>query len=353
MRPRMGVARCCCAGTGCLICADTFDRSDSTDINTGSPCGWAEDSGDGSISSNKLSFSAAGIARSTTTQVGGGTPAFFITVNAASTASGADARILFDYVDVNNYKIAEVVFGTSGSVRLRDNVAGVITTRSDASIAITSPTELQLCYTNSNTTATFRVANKTTVSYAWGATVNGVVALATSSVAGGQGTFDDFGFFKHDDLQNGCPRCFAVCAYCPSGIPLIYQVTLALVADICGNCANFNVSFNVPLDPDFVCRHFLRLVDFACGVAGFPSTLDIEVRTYRGGNPTGTVIDVIFTLHYFTFQYNITQTLFRYTDVGLGQEDCLSFSNKNIPFLQQLGGGGCDFTGATCALTSL
>lgn len=45
---------CGCHCVSCSICSDDFTRSNSTDIDTGSECGWDEDAGDGEISSNNL-----------------------------------------------------------------------------------------------------------------------------------------------------------------------------------------------------------------------------------------------------------------------------------------------------------
>lgn len=203
--------KCCCDGGGedpCDICSDAFNRSDSSDISTGSDCGWDEEAGDPTIASNVLRFTTASAIAVSTTQQPDGDPDVFLTVLARASASGDKARLIGAYVDASNYHYCEVIFGT-GTVTIGKRTAGTDSTLVTESISapINTWLSMNLCLTPTNISSS---------------TGGGVLSAATtaSSPEFGLGTggtvtgnveFDDFTAAKSGV---SCFACFGRCQDC-------------------------------------------------------------------------------------------------------------------------------------------
>lgn len=92
---------CCCS---CDLCTDTFaGLSNGTDVSTGTSCGYTEISGDWSISSNALSVTATYASLKINTSVPDNT---WLSMSVSPTTT-TSYRILFDFVDNDNYLAAE------------------------------------------------------------------------------------------------------------------------------------------------------------------------------------------------------------------------------------------------------
>lgn len=96
----------------CYIVVDSFNRSNSTDISTGSECGWTEVSGSWEISSNRLRCTAPGLAILGATHPEG-EKTIYAAVTPTSSDVGAKVQLVFGYLDSSNYYYFECTFTSS------------------------------------------------------------------------------------------------------------------------------------------------------------------------------------------------------------------------------------------------
>jgi hypothetical protein len=337
MDARMSVGRCCCGGaTGCQIGLDSFDRADSTDINTGSPVGWSEVTGNPEILSNRLSFSGAGIALCSTSQAGSD-PRFRLVSNVQASAEGGTARYLFDYVDTNNYKIVETVFGTSGAVRLIDRIGGSETTRAEliASNVLNTDARIALCYNVGQATVHFyqqSASQSRFLTYNWGplADVNGVVALACSADGGGAVSFDSFDLAKHYSLQMGCPGCSSPCLGCSFGAPPGMRVELSNLGNARFDCSPFNTTYDLPLSGR--CYYELDFTALAPDLLVRPTDRHFMYLTLTSNHiGMATIVDLYVTISQHLNRADFRDTFGATFAYGADLEDCTLFSDKLLP----------------------
>jgi len=366
MKPKMRVSRCCCGAAVCEYCIDTFNRSDSSDIDTGSDCGWTEESGNPAVVSNELSFPAAGLASCTTT--GGTPPQINVLVDAECASTGDTARIVFNFVDTSNYDYFEMKVGASfgGSIRLVSVASGTHTTVVEQT-SITVPLNVQhflcLSYTGDIAVGTWIEGGGGFGLQAVTAeitSVNGVVGLATDSGC----LFDDFTFQKHATLLAGCGDCPADCAACSDDAPVLWIIDIESVANTvpedCPDCADATTGFNQRFIIPFLSRVSLLGACLWRQYIGAGGTGQATACESDGDNlititmeksVTDTVITVVLSIdngatgggHNVTFFYGGSGSI----------EACRSFNGKDIPWDQDAGAGHCDGTSATCSLTAV
>src|SRR5262245_37664445 len=124
----MGGYPCCCGG--CRLCADDFNRSDSSDIDTGSACGWDSVgvSATWGIASHCLAVSCGGGAGLLICQTPNpGRSEIVESLTVVSPGDGGGFLLLIcNYQDGDNYTKAEFDLATS-ELEVVDIVAGTPT----------------------------------------------------------------------------------------------------------------------------------------------------------------------------------------------------------------------------------
>lgn len=247
-----------CTGGSCLSCAscdiasDDFNRSDDTNIDTGSTAGWTESSGSWDITSNKLRCTSAGIAICDTAH-----PDSHITLSAqvefSHSTSSSTCDVLVGLAASNNYYYVQyTVAGASGSIDIRRNFFGThssIKSRSSVTMSTSTTYTAKVCV----------AANGTITAYLDGVIMLSAYATSASGTQAGLGasgsgtaTFDNWVLKKsyHATTAEDCDLCpYSVdCIYCSDGASM-YQVKLVIagiVANVpnnnnyCPDCADYN-----------------------------------------------------------------------------------------------------------------
>lgn len=242
--------KCCCQ---CDICEDDFDRSNSSDVSTGSDCGWTEVAGDWSIASNVLSISSADAALSLNASVGSN---FYARVD-AGVASGKKSRLACDFVDEDNYLAAEfeLTAASQTTCRIIRRASGVESVLAVSPHHLTTTGVLELRF--SHHTDAGRVA----VEYIF--TDNGVgwinhfwayetvstnkLAIACGSNSGTI-TFNDFSVVKSIMTAPGVgSTCLQVPSSCLDCAQEIELEIIGLANNSCGSCTSLNTTYTLTL----------------------------------------------------------------------------------------------------------
>ena len=213
----------CC---GCEICADDWTGiGDGTDVSTGTACGWTEDAGSWSVTSNAVTTtSSSAILRSNTAHPDG-TGEQSLSVSLKSSASNDLIRVIVGYVDSSNYHFAEVKTGASGYLKIFKRSAGSNTELDSISttyFAAGTARTLTVCINDAQTTITATTPN-TAVCGGYATTVPASAdefGLGTGGTVTGTVTFDDF---TATSTASDCPDCDGCCEFCT--IPSELQVT--------------------------------------------------------------------------------------------------------------------------------
>lgn len=244
--PVLGNVIACCCET-CDICSDDFNRSDDTDINTGSACGWTESSGSWAISSNQLvesSGSTNSLAICDTAHPDAEST-MVVQVDFKHSNSGSSCDVIVGLVDASNYHYARFTVGTN-AVLIRRVVAGshsTLATRS-VTLAINTTYTAKVCVTPSGSiTASVNSVPKVS---AHGTPLGSQSGLGATGA--GTATFDDFTMTKAFNSDT-CERCLVPCGgACCSGDTMPSSLTM-VVQDItngtCGSCTSLNATYVV------------------------------------------------------------------------------------------------------------
>lgn len=228
-----------CACCGCDICADNFNRSNSSDVSTGSACGYTEIAGDWSIASNKLSVASA----FAVLQLGASTTGDNkITVTLTLSEDDEAGRLIFDLVDDDNYLCVEYsrVAGAYhlGIVR---RASGVDTSLVDGITSGSTTQTVTACYNaeQGRLVATFDSFGQTSVLE----TVSvGAIGLGTG--AGSTAVeFEDLVVVK-SATSGDCLNCQNPCFICSGISPISWQLDFASIAnETCGDCNDLNGTY--------------------------------------------------------------------------------------------------------------
>lgn len=354
-RSSRGLARRCCCGD-CTQFSDNFNRANSSDIGSD----WSEESGNWSISSNKLVAAAAGAIA--TTQVSLTLP-YVIFVTARATSASDEAKVIWNYVDTDNYTYLHVTFDSSSRWRIFKRVAGVETSLDFVNVSdanVDTDLFIAVCVKSSSTIVAFSLSSSEssyeTILATGRDTAQTECGLGVTTQAGSI-TFDDFRVDHHGATQSGCFICDFPCDHCIDGIaPVEWQVVITGMAGP-NDCANFDGTWilhptnticlwstgDLNFESDPICSGFanisLRLEDavdnpFKCDD---PPTHNHAIQIRCGYGATSICTDLGCS------------SLFRHTQVAT--YDCLAISGLDIPdHAHEL---ACDSTGATCTLTAL
>jgi hypothetical protein len=321
----MGCDECCSESDPCIICADNFDRADSTDIDTGSECGWSEDAGNPTITSNVLRVSSANAVIISTTQQPDGDPDVYLTVSVRSSASGDKIRLIGDYLDASNYHYLEVTIGVSGSMAIGKRTAGVDATLASGSVSAPANTwlSMDLCI---NATRISSIAGGLLLSSATTAS-NPEFGLGTGGTVTGNVEFDDF---TAEVSGADCSACFALCEECIDGkSPL--QIKLVVPAGTFSNlsctlpqCQSLEGTFFLPRVTSCVWLLCLDTIGGGCCVANAVRFSFIGgVMRIDFGNVSGeggcSCCTVSCDAHSFRLAY-------------AGDQDCMNFEDLQLPW---------------------
>ena len=242
---------CCCAQ--CSVASDDFNRSNGTDIDTGSSCGWTEQSGAWEIASNALKITGTTLGIATCD-----TPAPDALVNISLTltkpASVVRQGVVFNYTDANNYWEAGVSWETSfGSpnykIYIGRRVSGTYADLDNEGLtSVTGTTFLfALCYDGERVTATLH--QSTTLKGICTYEVSGLTSGTVGIIRGDSGSsfdviFDDFVLTRATEACGGCGVVGDVaCTNCCSGTDKarpIYDLDMTGISDSQCSCSSLN-----------------------------------------------------------------------------------------------------------------
>lgn len=341
--------RCCC---GCDVwLEDDFNRSDNDDPGSD----WSEDSGDWDISSNTLiCSSAAGLL--VTTAESTGSKNEHVNVTASCSSQGTAFRVIFDYVDANNYHFAQFDLLTDNdgvhyyctlSVYNRTSGANSLVYSATPYVANGSVAASYLCSVCTWSDGTISVVfdgpgfptSITCASTLKGGTKTGLY------VDSGSWTFDNF---KWQQRNSQCDDCDTACAVCSEGAQALpIQADFDGFADAgCSDCDTLNASFEVPFDVEgssVACQWDYLHAATACSATDALIRIGLE---YSFGN---------YRVYVWFWYTGDTTGPYAYFEENLGstQPDCNTFSNLEITYIATFGGGTqCGGT-PTCHLTTV
>lgn len=248
----------CCST--CTICEDTFDRTDSTDVNTGSACGWTEVSGAWEISSNALMPTSTSALLISTAEHPDGVNAIKLDATINSTGSNTRFRLILGYVDTSNFLCAEVrIHSSAGHLKIIEMSGGTETELSSVlSLALPTSTDHTFSFCcNESESRLLATVNSTAITTAISSTSTGVFGIGTGSVVGTTALIKQF---TATIRSADCGLCLvAGCGCCDGddtpengwdngGCPVEYKVVSNVTTGagpLCtaGECAAFNGTF--------------------------------------------------------------------------------------------------------------
>jgi hypothetical protein len=231
----------CCCEPGCDICADDFTRSDSSDIDTGSSCGWTEAVGSWDISSNTLRSTGGGsnaLAICDTPHPDGDTT-MVVEAWIKHSTNGSACDLIVNYVDSSNYFYVRYNFAASngGSIDIRKNVAGThssIISQPSLAINAGSTYVARVCVTESGAISAYWQATGETIATPRASTPSAQGMTGTKCGFGSNGTgtatFDNFVFSRgyHADHAPDCEACRIACGGCVTDtVAMSYQCVVS------------------------------------------------------------------------------------------------------------------------------
>jgi len=210
---------CCCDADPCVLCADDFDRGDSTDIDTGSSCGWTERSGAWEILSNRLRCTSSGVATCDTLQTG--EQGNYISVFIWADTAGDTAQVVVNLDQdagspLDNYDYVEVTFSaTVGQIRIMEIVSGgapnqLAATSANLNIPLSTTFELRVCLRDGEIAARVIIGGtEYTLSTFLDGDEGTSVGLAAS--VSGNVEFNDWSYERNQNQNTSCNDCGAGC----------------------------------------------------------------------------------------------------------------------------------------------
>lgn len=358
----VGVGFCwpCCEENVCTICTDNWTGiANGTDVSTGTSCGWTEDAGSWSVTSNAVTTgSASAILRSNTLQ-SSGTAAMKVAASLTSSASNDLVRIIVAYADSTHYHFAEIKIGASGYLKLFiKSGAGAPTelaSTTGAVVGASTPTTVTVCISQNLTSIGATVGTfyaHASTSFPASADAFG---LGTGGTVTGTVTFDDV---VAESTIEGCELCATsqrctACTGSGANVAELYQADIAGVVHGTGGTNCNDAECNVK-NGSFI---------FNIG-DGFGACFDNNPCLGAIEEPVACVNDVNFgililefssifaTASVNSFDAACTTGQVRFSNAYGGLISCLTFSATSIT---NVSGANtiCDYSAATCALTAL
>lgn len=231
-----------CCDCGCSIYSDHFttDRLATK---------WDQRSGTWTVAGGVLEVTDAGVIV-TTTAAPVGVDAIHLTVEFITSDPNGQYRLIFAYVDDDNYWFAQVDLDAE-TLSIWERTAGVETERDSTTIPSDAESgSLTACYSEDRIIATFQSGDdsRTAVYHATLAVEGTFAGLAV--VATATASFDDFAYSKHFSVDSTCPQCELLdCQCCEDGQPEQWQLEISGLADgtfggsSCTDCDELNGTY--------------------------------------------------------------------------------------------------------------
>lgn len=352
---------CCCDGVACVICADNFDRTDGTDITTGSACGWTEESGAWEIATNRLRATGpTGIVSCNTFQAG--VPGNYISVNISSDRNNRTANVVVNFEDTSNYDFVEVNFSaTTGQIKIWEVVAGtpneLAASASTLNIALNTDHLLLVCLRGGflNVKLTHG-ATTTGLTTALDGQADSKVGLARGKIGGGPDgniEFDNWSYERNASELTGCNDCqtnCADCVGCNGGFATNwYQVSITgvknpPVTDRCSQCEGINGTYLICFVGPTVCI----------------GSFDSGFNPCFGGDPFSNLVTINLDFTTTQIQVSIQYTSFsqshvvKYLLTTAGGVDCMNLFDELMTFSSSDNPGSwlCDFADAQVRIST-
>lgn len=351
----------------CRIFADTFNRSNSTDLG----CVWNEVSGGWQISSNKLACTSVGTLICTVPQSTDDTDGGHYALTVFSTgffSTGHKVRLIADASSDGSAYYGVEVEVLSNKIRLYKS-GTLLVERELPTIGTGETITLELCvYANYIVGICSRSGSAIgSVAIADDRLNNRYSGLITSG--GTTPTFTSFIFERtsRPNTLDDCVDCQSSsdCGDCKDDVsPQYMKVVFSGVADdSCSDCEIFNQTYLLPLGSGQKCDWILSFAaddgdDVPCG----------GTEGYYGVSAAIDKVQVTFPPDPITYESRLLVGIalgykppgsgtFVFHDASflLTSEDefsCLQFEDLDVPFNTQ-SGGKCDFSAATCTISSI
>lgn len=332
----------------CLGCSDIFSGfTPGTNIDQG--CGYIEVVGDFEIidggfgGANLFQITSSNAVAICDTVLASAAMRATIGINGNTTAD--EFRVIFDYLDVNNYHFAQFVLGAGGHVKLFKRTIGVNAELATAAANFSTGglyKSLSACF-NQDLDRVVAVANQpagnltvgiAAVSTAFGGTQGG---LGTGTVTGSP-NFVDFGV---GEVRPVCSQCGGVpCANCEDGTTVnkFKVIVSGLSNQTCMGCAAQNATYY----PD---RGTSSGEDctYTVGVSSACTDFNSMNLAILANN----VVEV-----YFSTTVPGTKTMRWLDATGTGLVDCDEQVDRSVPFDSD-NTAQCASSGAACLVTSI
>lgn len=240
-----------CCEEGCSIAADSFDRSDNTNINTGAPFTWSGTGASIEIFSNTLVMYSgveerlrADVPHPDSTESG----VVSAVINLAVATEYGDIWLNGD--DVDNCLVARLTCGSPGALKIISRSAGAETELESASVTVSASTNytVTLYYNVTELRATATVGATTICAF-------DVPAVGYYSGIGSESSFvvfDDFEYQKLGDGETECPEepactSLATCGAssypcCATEYPDFFDITIPAGLYTADTCACLGVN---------------------------------------------------------------------------------------------------------------
>ncbi|MCP4571469.1 MAG: hypothetical protein GY838_03890 [bacterium] len=346
---------CCC----CKIVADDFNRSDSSDLGED----WTEAAGSWEIASNLLSSTGGATARLAiaTDAHPAGINSAHVTARLAAGGDLAEAGIVTNYVDTDNYSVALIIHLSPGNDDVLElwDVNGGVETLKAGGLEITNLAahDLTVCHHDGIMVAT---TNGFSLAAAIPNNAGGdQVGLFARSSATETLTFDNFEFQRHktDGLPQ-CPSCRGDCDHCQNATaPEAFKVVLtgpieALPGELCSDaqCEAARGTYIVYKAAD---------IDSSCYWRGDDFQADCNTEPPDEFSFQQVFID--FSVAEDKWVVLFVWSIAGGASPGSGpsfqkfyeeRPDCIGFSDETLPFVSNLL-LGCDGSNITCKITAL
>jgi len=226
-----------CPCCDCILFSDNFDRSDADPVDGQ----WSVETGDWEVSSNELVSSNEGIVLNTFEH-----PNNPLHIEVKVRGSDGDRlRVVFDYIDDDNFSFAEIKVGTDAKIRIVERIEGVDNQLGiDASVTAAASTwhTVKVCISSSSAAMNLGSVGI----YRWTSVANLPFGLATES----GGLFDDFVLsIAYIPGVNDCPSCqlTQLCESCDGGVRSYWmKVVISGLADGTCECSRQNGTHIIP-----------------------------------------------------------------------------------------------------------
>ena len=197
----------------CEIGGDSFDRSNSSNVNTSAPFVWSGDTGSFSISSNRMSATNGRLMCGNPGEVSSGIVSCYVQGN----TNGDNLDVWLNGTSSADCIIGRLSVGPSATLSIIERVGGSNTTLHSISVSASTGVEhyLVLSYDADNEAAMLTLNQIPNVSTQAAICVRSVSAVGVYAGVGAQvsssGQFDDFSYQQYKSDINDCEKGYCGC----------------------------------------------------------------------------------------------------------------------------------------------